>query len=373
VAESSLRRSRRKRGESPEFEGPPPLRRRGSDHISIEGNQFEDTPVSPASEPDIDPVAPVSEGGDTSHASPSLEIHSASGGESPPPTIEVISEGPLPSCNPPLTRASDPIVSQVRGPYPPSDTFSLFDYLRMAAFNGQPSSGEQPAVSLASGTSMPSSTPFSFGMPPDLTPPASVPLPFMHPNASAMPNLFGVGVAGLNIPGINVPIPTTAASMGASGQANIHAGGGSIPATSVPPPQPNSSGAGPSVGGSNIPGPSSQPASQSIPNSSNAAWINQMAGGSYGPWGPNPYMPWGGNVPMGMNMPWANFMQGSGPFPGFPPYPGGPSQFQAGQFGTTPAGYQNVYGGMPGGYQPSSAPPQGFPDQQKSPFLATLN
>ena len=59
VVESSLRRSRRKRGESPEFEGPPPLRRRVSDHIDLEENQFANTPVSPASEPDIDPVALV--------------------------------------------------------------------------------------------------------------------------------------------------------------------------------------------------------------------------------------------------------------------------------------------------------------------------
>ena len=129
MAESSLHRSQRKRGESPEFEGPPPLRRRGFDHIDLEENQFADTPVSPASEPDIDLVAPVSEGRDTSRASPSLEIHSASGGESPPPTIEVIREGSLPSCNPPLTRASDPVVLWVGDPSLSSDTFSFFDYV----------------------------------------------------------------------------------------------------------------------------------------------------------------------------------------------------------------------------------------------------
>ena len=98
-----------------------------------------------------------------------------------------------------------------------------------------------------------------------------------------------------------------------------------------------------------------------------------MAGGSYARWGHNPYMPWGGNIPMGMGMPWANYMQGGGSFPGFPAYPGGPSQPQGGQFGTTPAVNKNVYGGMPGGSQPSGAPPHGLPVQHKSPFLATLN
>ena len=38
VADSSLRRSWQKRGESLEFEAPPPLRRRGSDHIDLEEN-----------------------------------------------------------------------------------------------------------------------------------------------------------------------------------------------------------------------------------------------------------------------------------------------------------------------------------------------
>ena len=94
-----------------------------------------------------------------------------------------------------------------------------------------------------------------------------------------------------------------------------------------------------------MPGPTSQPAYQNIPSVSHATWSNPMAGGSYAPWGHNPYMPWGSNVPMGMGMPWANYMQGGGSFPGFPFYPGGPSQSQVGQFGTASAGNQNVYGG----------------------------
>ena len=65
VADSSLRRSRQKRGESPEFEVPPPLRRRGSDHIALEENQFADMPVSPAPESEINPIAPVSADGET--------------------------------------------------------------------------------------------------------------------------------------------------------------------------------------------------------------------------------------------------------------------------------------------------------------------
>lgn len=373
MADSSLHRSRQKRGESPEFEAPPPLRRHGSDHIDLEENQFVDTPVSPAPESEINPVAPVSEDGETYLASPSLEIHSASGGESPPPTIEVISEGPLPSFNPPLTRASDPIVLRVGDPSPSSDTLSFFDYVRMASFNGQSSSGGQPTVSSAPGTPMPVSATFSIGMPPDLTPPMTVPPPFMHPNVATLPNLFGVGVAGLNIPGLSVPLPTTAALLGASGPAHVHFGGSSMPATSIPPTQPNSSSAGPSGGGNSMPGPSSQPAYQNIPSSSNTTWNNPMAGGSYGPWGSNPYMPWGGNVPMGMGMPWANYMQGGGSFPGFPAYPRGPSQSQEGQFGTASTGNQNVYGGMTGGPQSSGAPPHGLPAQNKSPFLTTLN
>ena len=86
-----------------------------------------------------------------------------------------------------------------------------------------------------------------------------------------------------------------------------------------------------------------------------------MAGGSYAPWGHNPYMPWGGNVPMGMGMPWTNYMQGGGQFPGFPSYPEGPFQPQGGQFGAAPAVNHNFYGGTPGGPQSSGVPPQGLP------------
>ena len=137
VAKTSLRRSWQKQGESPEFEAPPSLWRRGSDHIDLEETQFTDMSVSPASEPEIDPVAPVLENGGTSLIPPGIEIHSSSGGESPPPTIEVISEGPLPLFNPPLTHASDPIVLRVGDPSPSLDSLSFFDYIRMASFDGQ--------------------------------------------------------------------------------------------------------------------------------------------------------------------------------------------------------------------------------------------
>ena len=105
------------------------MRRRGSDHIDLVETQFIDTSVSPASEPEIDPVALVLEIGGTSLVPPGIEVLSASGGESSLPIIEVISEGPLPSFNPPLTRASDPVVLQFGGLNPFLDSFPLFDYI----------------------------------------------------------------------------------------------------------------------------------------------------------------------------------------------------------------------------------------------------
>ena len=85
--------------------------------------------MSPDSEPEIDPVAPAFESGGTTLIPPSVEVPSSSGGESPPPIVEVISEGPLPPFNSPLTRASDPMILQVRGLSPSPKTIPLFDYI----------------------------------------------------------------------------------------------------------------------------------------------------------------------------------------------------------------------------------------------------
>ena len=90
-------------------------------------------------------------------------------------------------------------------------------------------------------------------MPPNLTLPVSVSSPFMHPNVTAQPNLFGVGVDGLNIPSLNVPLPIAATPSGVSGLAHVNFSGGSIPATPIPPIQPNLFRVGPSVGGIGMP------------------------------------------------------------------------------------------------------------------------
>lgn len=85
--------------------------------------------MSPASKPEIDLVAPVLENGGTSLIPPSIEVPSSSGGEYPPPIIVVISEGPLPPFNAPLTRASNHVILQVGDLSPSLDSFSLFDYI----------------------------------------------------------------------------------------------------------------------------------------------------------------------------------------------------------------------------------------------------
>jgi len=92
------------------FEAPPPLRRSFLEHADLVETQSVDMSVSPASEPEIDPVAPALESGGTTLVPASVEVPSYGGGESPPPIVEVISEGPLPPFNSPLTCASDPII-----------------------------------------------------------------------------------------------------------------------------------------------------------------------------------------------------------------------------------------------------------------------
>ena len=85
--------------------------------------------MSPTSKLEIDPIALALESGGTTLVPPNIEVPSSSGGESPPPIIEVISEGPLPPFNPPLTRASDPVILQVRGLSPSPETIPLCDYI----------------------------------------------------------------------------------------------------------------------------------------------------------------------------------------------------------------------------------------------------
>ena len=85
--------------------------------------------MSPTSEPNIDPVAPALESGGTTLIPPSIKVPSSSGGEFPPPIVEDISEGPLPPFNPPLTRASNPVILQVRGLSPSPKTIPLCDYI----------------------------------------------------------------------------------------------------------------------------------------------------------------------------------------------------------------------------------------------------
>lgn len=254
MAEALFHRSWQRRGESPEFEGTPPLQRRCLEHIDLVETQSIDMSVSPASEPDIDLVAPALESGGTTLITPSIEVPSSSGGDFPPHIVEDISEGPLPPFNSPLTRAFYPVILQVRGLFPSPDTIPLFDYIRMASLARQSSSGGQPTVTLAGSTLVPVNTSLGGVMPPNLTPPVSIPSPFMHPNAITQPNLFGVGVAGLSIPSVSVPLPTAAAPIGVSGSAHVNFSGRSIPTTPTPPIQPNLFSIGPFIGGIDMPG-----------------------------------------------------------------------------------------------------------------------